>query len=515
MKYAYLLVSIILCSLFGCKGGGAGTDRGHFSWTGTIEKVDITWYISCDSTCDNCTAKGTYHHDSIIENLSYTLAKSTYGPIYDYCNNSTRPYTPPNPPTNDSVVPTGKVSFSAAAGTKFGFDGWIEANAVKKINYLSIAAGCSTFVTVNLSGNLSTAYGKVIAVLPTASADGVSFTNIGTTDTLVLTDSANTDSVNNVPIYAKTNATLKTPIKMNIYGIDDPAKPVCLAGGSLVSEDRLEIVVYNEKIYDKCKLYLVNSPVSTPDTSLWKSGFNTILKQAVLKCTAPTVVRSIDMTWDKNGNGVLDHFVKYTGAPEEKYEFTKLLATIDQYDKCYVNSDQATIVVKYPIRTHWVIANDVLAGATTIFLNTVEGIVVNKDQYVGPWLNIGGDKYEWVRIISKDTTNNSIKICKDAAHPSEGLQYNHSKYETFWNEHEDLGFTIGSCSFVEDNQDIMTYIHEFLHQDNTGSLADLDPAESDNIMFPAQVGRLDTKLKYRDIKTFTQGVQGQWGLLQK
>jgi hypothetical protein len=141
--------------------------------------------------------------------------------------------------------------------------------------------------------------------------------------------------------------------------------------------------------------------------------------------------------------------------------------------------------------------------------------VVNTDQYVGPWLNIGGDKYEWVHIISKDTTNNSIVICKDAAHPSEGLQYNHSKYETFWNEHEDLGFTLGSCSFVEDNQDILTYIHEFLHQDNTGSLADLDPAESDNIMFPAQVGRKDTKLRYRDIKTFTQGVQGQWGLLQK
>jgi hypothetical protein len=94
-------------------------------------------------------------------------------------------------------------------------------------------------------------------------------------------------------------------------------------------------------------------------------------------------------------------------------------------------------------------------------------------------------------------------------------QYNHSQYETFWQEHVDLGFTLSSCSFVEDNQGILTYIHEFLHQDLTGSLKDLDPAETDNIMFPAAAGRLDTKLKYRDIKTFTQDAQSQWHDLQK
>jgi hypothetical protein len=81
--------------------------------------------------------------------------------------------------------------------------------------------------------------------------------------------------------------------------------------------------------------------------STWTSDFDNILKQAVLKCTLPTVIPTSDMSWDKNGNGIFDHFVRYTGAPNEKIELTEVLKAINEYDGCYENNDQATIVISF------------------------------------------------------------------------------------------------------------------------------------------------------------------------
>lgn len=465
-----------------------------------------------------------------IKDYSYDLAKSTYGPIYDYCNNSTSPYTPPNPPTNDSVIPTGKVIFSAAAGTKFGFDGWKEANAADKINYLSIAAGCSTFVTVKLSGNLSKAYGKVIAVLPTASADGVSFTNIGTTDTLVLTDSANTDSVNNVPIYAKNNANLKTPIKMNIYGIDDPAKPVCLAGDGLGSEDKVYIVAYNEKKYD-LNLYFINDPTYKPTDSVFKEKTNYYLKQAVTSINNIARKSYPYSSWDNNINNTLESFPIDDSVPTGWQESLGLMDSLQNKfnDGPYwgnPDSEQTPRVIILPgkIRECWLLMENATSGSDTVVIQYDKNFTIfRKDLKIADWDGSNTETIQVNNILLEDpqtdTTKNRLAIKIYATK----LRSAHNRHSILYIEDRSPGFTLltTSCSFISTGltspENYSAIVHEILHMARLGSLSHTTE-DITNIMYPF-VGNGRNYLRYRSLKTDDLNNRGiyetQWNILQK
>jgi hypothetical protein len=241
--------------------------------------------------------------------------------VFEYCINNTKPYSKPSITQVDTnrktIIPTGKLVFSESPLSTYGFDDWHAASVEKngtidKISYLSIAAGCSTFVDIKLNGNLRTAYSKIIATLPTAYSDGISFSSTKTIDTLLLTD-----TINRVPIYAKTNALTDKPISLNVYGVYDPAKPACLAGDCYGSEDNLKIVVYNETVCTTCKLYLVNNTIFNPTNQAWKTGFNNIIKQAVIKMSDPIKIPSTNMVWDKNKNKIIDMFISTYNIPDD------------------------------------------------------------------------------------------------------------------------------------------------------------------------------------------------------
>lgn len=484
--------------MFLCRDKFSGSNRGQFEWKGSYKTNHGLRTVNCNSTCTACS--------TIYKGVKELIDTSSYKQVYEYCKNHTR-YTPPNNDQVDTTItnvkPTGKLVFDSAATTVYGFDSWRDAkvkNDADKINYVSVEAGCSTFVKIILPEDMFSAYWKIFAKLPSAFSNGVSFTNVGTSDSLLLTD-----TVTYVPIYAKTTAIRNTPISMEVIGIDDPAQPVTLAGNKYGNEDKLEIIIFDNKKYDrtKCKVYLVNSPTFNPDSATWSNGFNQIIKQGVINMDGLEIMIVNDWSWDLNGNKSLDDFVSYDSVPVEYIEYFELLEAIGEYDDgCDINEYSATIVLNDKIKSHYLLMENIAPGSTLVRFNTVKGLEIGKDYYLGPWLG-GSGNYEWVTITHIDTILNCISV--------DSIQFNHNVEESIYIEDYVKGFAYKSCSCVGNSIDYKIYVHEFLHHYIVGALSDVE--DDGNIMnyYYHYIGNL---MRYRTLNSFN-GPENQWSQLTR
>jgi hypothetical protein len=513
MKLLFKILPLLtILFLFECKQKDFdGDTRGSFHWNGWINgDYHAQWQIECDVDCNSCKA-GTYFDDS-----TFSISKSKYPKIYERCKDMPT-YTSDDIDTTDkTVTPTGKISFNLETKQAYGYDP-PNSDPYDLSVYQSVAAGCSTIVSINVDSSFFKQYDKIICVIPLEAQNKLSFSKAVGNDTLRLKANTNIDT-----IYAMNNVNDSFITSLNIYGVSDPAQPACLTGDCYKSEGNLKIVVYKEPEYKKCKLYLVNSPTFNPDTTTWKNEFNKITKQAVLKMGAPIISRINDNTWDKNNNNQFDVFMNTLNLPDDYIkdydELFDLLSTVGEIDGCNDDNNSSIIVVNSTINVHWLIIDaTVTAGQTTIGLNTVNGLQENDEIYLGPWLGIGTNNYEYL-YISKILNNiNAIEVSQDADLKIKGTKYSHSRYETFYYTGDRNAFTLSSCSIVKDNAAYNTFIHEFLHQDIVGHLHHVE--DKNNIMYPYSSTRIGTELLYRK-KPLTDTVGGitdemQWGKIKR
>ena len=491
-KCFLILLPMIILVICSCDEKFSGDDKAKFSWTGKYGDQWGTRDVHCDGTCSRCSV--------YVDGFNFDfLDEGKYKQVYEYCDGLTK-YTPPKDKqvntSNHDPVPTGKISFDSSSSMKYGFDSWKNCNGVDKKSYISIAEGCSTYFCIKVDGNLSTAYNRLVAVLPRS--DNVSFSKGTMRDTFDLTT-----GTNEVKIFALSGAVKNTPIDVNVYGIEDPARPACLAGDCYGSDDKLGVVVYNKKTYNDYRLYLVNTPAFNPDTNTWKTEFNKIIKQGVIEMGSLEKITKNDMSWDLNGNGLLDFFISNKDIPPDNWEEFELLKSIGEVYGCASDSNPAIIVIKGELRKHWVITEDVNAGEDMVTLNSVKGLSVGDNVYIGPWLDINSGDYEWIYIQRIWENINVIEVSQDSAGNTAGLKFDHLRYETFW-ESNTNGVTLASCSFVKDNPEYSSLVHEFLHQTMVGGLSDLNDStdNTDNIMHGYSASRTNKLLRYRELEIF-------------
>jgi hypothetical protein len=425
----------------------------------------------------------------------------------------------------DEVTPTGKLEFGSATTTKYGFDGWHGTDAFEKINYISVAAGSCTYVNIKLHKSLLTTYRTIIAVIPTAIVDNVSFTENGTTDTLKLTD-----TTVNVPIYAKTTASINKLIAMNVYGIDDPAEPVCLAGDGLGSEDKVYIVAYNEKKYD-LNLYFINDPTYNPTDSVFKEKTNYYLKQAVISINNIARKNYPYSSWDNNINNTLESFLIDDSVPTGWQESVGLMDSLQNKfnDGPYWGnpaSEQTPRVIILPgkIRECWLLMENATSGSDTVVIQYDTSFTIfRKDLKIADWDGSNTETIQVNNILLEDPQTDATKNRLAIKLYATKLRTALNRHSILYIENRSLGFTLltTSCSFIStgltSTENYSAIVHEILHMARLGSLSH---AKEDitNITYPF-VGNGRDYIRYRSLKTDDLNKHGiyetQWNILQK
>jgi len=299
---------------------------------------------------------------------------------------------------------------------------------------------------------------------------------------------------------------------INVYGIDDPRNPVCLAGDCYGAEDKLKVVVYQNKFYSELVLYRVNAPTFDPDANKWKTEFNKIIRQGVIEIDTFDKRAYNDMDWDKNENGLLDIFVAENDIPADKYEPYYLLQSLGEFDeKCFDDECSAVIVVKGALHSHWVITEDVTTGDSVIKLNTIDMLFEGDKITLGPWLGIGSGANEDLYIKRTSESDTTIIVSQDADGIIMGVRGDHDRHESFWKELVN-GYSVASCSFIKGDPDYQTIVHETLHQNFFGGLQDLDHYP-ENLMHGFKDTRIGTELVFREITNRLGLPEWQWDML--
>jgi len=451
----------------------------------------------------------------VINGSDKVIEKDKYDQIYSYCKNNTYVHVTPDT-TDHEIIPTGKLYFGSSSGNRFGFDEWNSPGGeqIDKINYISVAAGDSTEFYVKVLADV--AYDRYIAVLP--AVDHISFMKTGMEDTLDLSAGDNY-----IKIYAQAGAPIDDPVDLKIYGITDPKRPDCLAGDCYGSDDKLNIVVYNKKVFNNYQLFTDSN--FTQSNNQWKTGFNNILKQAVVEM-GDQIRDTLNDDWDINGNGILDIFPGYDlindsiGSVFIDETYTMLYYK-DQFGKCYDdNSDttEASFVFNNPIRLHWVLIEDPVpeldGTVKNLKLGRVNGLNMGDSVRIGPYL--GGGNYFRITILIVDNTTNTVTIgMTDSL--SSGLPDVLKADDDITIYSDSInGITMDNCSCSRTGLGWDTHVHEFLHQNIVGSLEHINA--TDNVMYPAKIDRTANKLRYRSQNTTADvpiSSQQQWSDLHK
>lgn len=517
LKLLFILVFAILI-INNCKDDD---NRGEFSWKGKIEGHIGDFTIKCDDGCERCSTT-LYEGAGIYK--EYILSKTDYNEIYEKCANL--PPSGNNVSDTKNVTPTGKVAFLRSLNMEYGFDNWTNENTTDKASYISVAAGCSTAFNINVGGNmLSAKYDAIKAVIPDAAKNKIYFNRITAMDTISLHD-----SINKVWIYARSDAPVGNPVYVNVYGIDDPSSPACIAGNCNQADDVLKIVVYNEIVYDSVYLYLVGNTVFNPSIPVWNFRFNSLLKQAVLKMDGYKKVNFPMADIDVNGNSIFDwiQFANLLEAPPgwlERDEYYRLMFYSDNADQgCEKDERNAIFIPQGRVRQHYIMVND-----PGLYNGEYRYLYLYGGRYISPGsvLKIGRygapTIYEEIEALALISTSPSADVVLIGllGDIDKGLQYEHKAafMETVFSDSLSAGITYSSCSCLSDQPKDVTLVHEFLHQNKSGGLLDVDTIiHNDNIMYGYSTnGR--AYLRYRAVPVIQElgspGTQEQWNVLHQ
>lgn len=503
---------MLICS---CDDKFNGDDKAKFTWKGKHNGQYGKRDVECNVACSRCSVYiGNFEYD--------VLDASNYKQVYEYCDGLTK-YTPPQnnqvDTTKHDPIPTGKVSFDSSSLMKYGYDSWKTCTGVSKINYLSMAEGCSTYFRIKIDGNLSTAYNRLVAVIP--QAFNVSFSKGTMKDTLDLT--ANN---NEVKIFALSGAIKKTPIDIYVYGIEDPAKPVCLAGDCYSAEDRLRVIIYEKRVFNDYLLYHHQGFSQTNDQ--WKVAFNNVLNQTVLEM-GNQVREALSDDWDLNKNGKLDIFPGYSLydsiSPTLYDEMLPMLIEKDQINdgKCYdivSNNVGASFVINTPIQQNWYLSEDPVPDpdgtVRRIKLGRYQDLPLMDTVRIGPFYSTAN--HFRITILALDTNAGKLELLIGLTDSlKQGIPdiFSVNDEVTVYNTATTQGVTIDNCSCSRSGIGWDTPIHEFLHQNIVGPLEHV--TKTDNLMHSPKDTRIGNKLHYRKLKTINASVdeQEQWKDLHK
>ena len=490
----YILAVLSIVAIFGINCNEPNDDtRREFHWTGDInDKGALVHYIvNCDNECVACTAT------AVESQSTYYLYKSTdlYHDIIQRCLDLEKG-TSGNPNTFS-------VEFRAAPGilNKYGFDYWKDLQddpTTVRTSYISIEAGESTkfYVILRLKKDAFDDYQIRISYDDTYD---LSFTPAPRT-TVQDIDSG----LNLITLYSL-DPSSEGEAKLTVRGRSGDEE-FCLAGDCETRDDNLEVYIYKPKKH-QVHLYRINNPSFNPTPQQYRDSLNKVLKQAVV--FADTVVKNdfTDMVWDDNGNGIMDLFVDKNDVPAERLEDLRLLTSIEStyadVPTCYTGSppdeqEPKIMILPGTIRRNWLVMEDVSSSDSVIKLNSVIDLKENDEIYISTW----GGTPEWDKIDGVDTDSNTITL-------QIGLSNSYPKHSVVSDPRALVkGFTIASCSWLEDLDNYRNGIHEFCHMKAVGPLSHT-LEDSSNLMFP-KYGNYGTNLRYRDLKTDDKFGLGIW-----
>ncbi len=478
---------MLICS---CDEKFSGDDRANFTWRGKYDgrygKRDVT----CNATCSKCSVMVGFNW--------YELDDEDYEQVYEYCDGLTK-YTSPSKiqvdTTKHDPIPIGKVTFDSSSLMKYGYDSWKTCTGVSKINYVSMAEGCSTHFRIIIDGNLATAYNRIVAITPRSY--NVSFSKGTMKDTLALTT-----NINEVKIFALAGALKNTPIDIYVYGIEDPAKPACLAGDCYGAEDRLQVIVYSEIQMKRATVFKVASPTLNPTPEEFKAGADPILKQAVVEMgdSLDTCSLASD-SWDLNGNGKVDYISNHRILQPYKFGddgdtmFSELTAMefsaqieADRYDGANNRNRGVFLIGKY-FRTHYLMTYsyrpDSKDDSQILHLHDLTGITTGETYRLARYNDSLSDltgHYEDIVVTQIYEAGGYIKFRNADGSNTLSKAYErkngYSLYLASYDDFEFLGITPqadtmsatpASCSFVaKGGLNYRIIVHEFLHQGLNG-----------------------------------------------
>lgn len=501
---AYKLLIVAGLSLLMCDDDAYDReDVIAFNWTAPGDNK--IYKVVCDTLCEKCEG---YSQDGITRLVPLFPSNS---PVYAKCRSEKETDTT-GPAERVSMV---YVSFLACIGdsNRFGFDEWQSTitEYSPEISYISVKTNDSTSFKINIKFSYK-AYYRYFAEICDDINNSLSF-NSNTRVTTYTIDSG----LNILNLYSLNNITGEYRIEVN--GVSLSGDTTLLAG-DILSDDELHVIVYNEKLHTNNNLYLVNNPSFRPPADRWVEEFNRVLKQAVVKIDTPIIDSISTYTWDANGNHIVDYPSGVDLLRERDMgngiifnELGLLLLECPPFEECEMNSNSSNFIIKGRIRYHYILTADADSGDTIITIENVAGIWENEILKIGPYNS--PDSIDTL-IVGQILSSNSIKVY-DArppipGQPRNGLKRNFRNADaiTLYNDQLAAGITPPlmatndeciSCSFVSDNYQYQTHIHEFLHQaiagllEHVGDYAD-NRMEKDNIMYYSS-SRNDTKLRHR------------------
>jgi hypothetical protein len=169
------------------------------------------------------------------------------------------------------------------------------------------------------------------------------------------------------------------------------------------------------------------------------------------------------------------------------------------------------MIVPGTIRRIWLLNIEAKAGKDTIELNSPNGVIKSLQLYIGPWS--GNVDREIISIKDKCTAKkDSLKFVIN-----EKLLRTHSQYEVVYDYTATAvvhGFTIESCSWVENVANYRNIIHEYLHTKRLGPLSHTTK-DTKNVMYPFS-GSYGSQLRYRNLdvdSSFGNTIENQWYIL--
>jgi hypothetical protein len=203
---------------------------------------------------------------------------------------------------------------------------------------------------------------------------------------------------------------------------------------------------------------------------------NPILKQAVIKFDNDFVITPfLDKSWDLNGNGLLDVFVKTTPegcTSEDTYLFALIADALGIARAEDLFNESMTIILSSgQMREHCYLTQDMAAGTSSIFVHDLDPLDKNLKNgariEIGNWLTERSPTVEYFYIKDMDGidyVNKKVNF-KD---PSTKI---HKKGESFYYTGT-LGYTYTNVSVVSCGNVTVdaVNVHELLHQERFGGL---------------------------------------------
>lgn len=374
-----------------------------------------------------------------------------------------------------------------------------------------MAVNCSTTFMIRLAAGLLSAYDSVVVIIPSIAWDDLSFNKT----TSVLRYKLLSDTTK-LKIYSRGNPTpAASPIKLEIRAIDDPSNPVCIGGECFGSEDGLQVVIYEPKVYNDYHVY--HHPGYAPTNDEFKNQFNSVLKQAVVEMGNQLRTSQNSSIWDCNGNGKFDLFPGYAfGAAIGNGcmdEFSAMIDNVEEMDRCNGTEFGASFLIEYPIRQNWALISDPIpdGDGTVRFLELekVEDIgIMDASISIGPF-NSPLNHFNIIVLNVIDSNTVMVALRSDSITGLPDI-FRAIDQITLYRDGAINGVTKMSCSCSKSDLSWSTHIHEFLHQISSGRLAHVtDSTERDNLMYPSSAGRTGNKLRYRNLSTVL-GSQQQW-----